>query len=514
MGQVRLWLTPALVLGFACSSPDNNGSFEGNGIGGGAGTPAVGQPQGGGSAPPAGGAGGDPPIGTAGTTGGGAGTGVTPIGGASGGVAGSGVIPGPGSGAGLDDMTESTISRECRGFSFDGLVYSPGGTALPDTCMPFHPTTNNPYAVRCIDVWPWYTTIYSGDQYCILPPPPDKGVQIGVHPQHRAWFEQVSVGDMSGYAAPPAGHELAPGGEEERNYHTAVSTTAENKYYRNHTRMRGGSHHMINSTSDATASQEQWVAGSPDGLFGGVSLPGAQRPDENAPKTLDKPAEDMGLYGTLPAATGVTLNMHHFNSTDAPVLKEVWINLWWETDATIPVKGINGLDLLQAVTLSIPVGSIVDLHYSAAITTNTRVLTLFGHRHAWTTAFTAWVQKAAGGNELVYQSFDWFDEPTYRYDSLTQNPVADRATLTDGGTSGVRMLQAGDRLHYNCHVEYTDERANAVDAPQSPAQIGTLGFANEAFTAEMCILFGSTAQNSLTGWAADVNPLPDFAAAP
>jgi hypothetical protein len=450
-----------------------------------------------------------PPVGTAGTSGGTAGT---PAAGTSGGVAGTGTIPPPdGMGPGINDTTVSTITKECRGFSFDGLIYSPGGTALPNTCEPFNPTTNNPYAVRCVDVWPWYTTVYSGDDFCILPPPPDKGVQFGVHPQGRAYFEQVSVGDMSGYESPPTGHVLQPGGEEETNYHTAISTTAENKYYRNHTRMRGGSHHMINSTSDAATSQEMWTPGSPDGLFGGVSLPGAQRPDENAPKTLDKPAEDKGLYGTLPAGTGITLNMHHFNSTDSAILKEAWVNLWWETDATIPVKGINGLDLIQVATLNVPVGSTMDLHYSAPISVSTRVLTLFGHRHAWTTAFTSWIEKAGGETELVYQSFDWFDEPTYRYDSLTMNPTANATTVTDGGATGVRTLAAGDKLHYNCHIVYTDERANLVSSPQTPAQIGALRFANEAFTAEMCILFGSSAQNSITGWAADPTPLPAFA---
>jgi hypothetical protein len=511
MGQVRLWwMTPGLVLGLACSSTPSDGSGnEGNGTGGGGAGIGV-LPAGGNAAPPAGGGSvAQPPIGTAGTTGSGtAGAGGAPPSG----TAGTGVMP-PVAGPqpGLNDMTESTITRECRGFSFDGLVYSPGGTTLPNTCEPFNPTTNNPYAVRCVDVWPWFETIYAGDDFCILPPPPDKGVQFGIHPQHRAWFDQVSKGDMSGYAAPPAGHAMPPGGEEERNYHTAVGTTAEQKYYRNHTRMRGGSHHMINSTSDANTSQEMWGPGSPDGLFGGISLPGAQRPDENAPKSLEKPAEDIGLYGTLPAGTGVTLNMHHFNSTDSPILKEVWINLWWETDATIPVKGINGLDLFQVATLSIPVGSVMDLHYSAAIAADTRLLTLFGHRHAWTTSFTSWVETTSGQTELLYQSFDWFDEPTYRYDSVTQNPVADKATVTDGAYSGIRILKAGERLHYNCHITYNDARAATVNSPQSPAQMGTLRFANQAFTAEMCILFGSSAQNSLTGWAADVSPLPDFA---
>ena len=248
-------------------------------------------------------------------------------------------------------------------------------------------------------------------------------------------------------------------------------------------------------------------------MFAGVSLPGAQRPDENAPKSLEKPAEDAGLYGTLPAGTGISLDMHHFNITGAPILKESWENLWWETDATIPVHGLNGLDVFQAVGgLSVPVGATTDMHYSAAPLQDMRVLTLFGHRYAWTTNFSSWVVRAGGGApEVVYQSFDWFDEPTYRYDSVTKNPVPVPGARGDGGSSGLLMLKAGDRIHYNCHITYTDARASAVMAPRTPAQQGTLGFANLAFSGEMCILFGSTAAVNLAGWGVDGSPLPGFA---
>ena len=78
------------------------------------------------------------------------------------------------------------IPTECRGFSFDDLLYSPGGNVLPNKCQPFHPTYNNPYAVRCVDAWPWYKTPYRGDEFCILPPPPDKGMQVGFQPQGEA----------------------------------------------------------------------------------------------------------------------------------------------------------------------------------------------------------------------------------------------------------------------------------------------------------------------------------------
>jgi hypothetical protein len=139
-----------------------------------------------------------------------------------------------------------------------------------------------------------------------------------------------------------------------------------------------------------------------------------------------------------------------------------------------------------------------------------RVLTLFGHRHAWTSNFSAWLEKPGGATEIVYQSFDWFDQPTYRYDSVTQNPTPSPDTRSDGGFSGTLTVNPGEKLHFNCHITYTDARATAEGAP-SPSSIGTLRFANEAFTAEMCILFGTSAGVSLGAPATDSGPLPSFA---
>ena len=76
----------------------------------------------------------------------------------------------------LAPATGGPISEECRGFSFEDLVHSPGSDVLPNICEAFHPTLNNPYAVRCVDVWPWFQTDYPGDEFCILPPPPHKGI--------------------------------------------------------------------------------------------------------------------------------------------------------------------------------------------------------------------------------------------------------------------------------------------------------------------------------------------------
>ena len=402
------------------------------------------------------------------------------------------------------------ISKDCHGFSFDKLIYSPGGDTLPNKCAPFHPTTNNPYAVRCIDAWPWYKTQYPGDHFCILPPPPDKGVQYGVHPQGKNWFEQVSKGDMSGYENLSTDWTMDSGEEEQSNYVTSPYNPEQKNYYRNYARMRPGSHHMIVSSQSSTPITEKWGPALETGLVGGTNLPGAQRPDENGPKTLSKPQDDDGLYSKLPANAPVTFNMHHFNASESTILKEAWTNLWFEDDARVEARGILGLNPIQAITLNVSPGTTVDLHYAWNIQQPTRVVTLFGHRHAWTSNFSSWVEDADGKLDILYQSFGWLDEPTYRYDSITDNPKPSPDARTDGASSGTRVLMPGQKLHFNCHIEYTDERAKSEGAP-SPQSIGPLRFANEAFTAEMCILFGSTAGVQLVTPEANTSKLPDFA---
>ena len=116
------------------------------------------------------------------------------------------------------------------------------------------------------------------------------------------------------------------------------------------------------------------------------------------------------------------------------------------TDATIPVQGMRGLDIGQVVTMAIPPGDTQDLHYSWAITQPIRLVEAFGHRHAWTTNFSAWVEKPGGAEDIVYQSFNWLDEPTYRYDSVTKNPTPAPERLSDGGSSGIVTLNPGGRL--------------------------------------------------------------------
>jgi hypothetical protein len=408
------------------------------------------------------------------------------------------------------------IPEDCRGFSFENLLYSPGGSVLPNKCQPFHPTLNNPYAVRCIDAWPWYKTPYRGDEYCILPPPPDKGMQIGFHPQGDKYWEQISKQDLSGYKAPPAEWLVKAGGEETRTYHAPSPNTEPRKYYRTYFRMRTGSHHNIISMHNSSTPpgwQQNFGEALPaffDPSAGPVTgvLGGQERPDDNTPVTLDRPAEDTGMYTTFAAKANVYYNTHFFNTGRDATLKEGWVNIWFEEEGSVYTYYFMGLDIGQVIGMSIPPNQTRDLHYAFTPTGPTRIVRFFGHRHVWTTNFSSWIERKDGKVETIYQSYDWMDMPTFRYDSVVKNPVPDVARQIDGASSGILTLNVGDKLHFNCHIEYTDARAKEEGAP-SPRTNGNLRFANQALTAEMCIAFGTVTGSSIGLPAVARTPIPD-----
>jgi hypothetical protein len=359
-------------------------------------------------------------------------------------------------------MPLSDIPKECKGFEVLGLKASPGGNVLPNTCAPFDGTYNNPYAIRCVDADPSYKTIYTGDGYCILPPPPELGTQVRVGPD-----------DYSN----PGQFELAAGQEMNTSYAINATNADTHYYYRTSWRMRPGSHHMIITVSD-TDTADGWGQGGGGFGGGGRSFGGSQRVDQDRPQgTLDVPPENQGIGAQLTAKQQFSFNLHHINSTDKPVLREVWVNIWYmdEKDVTQKMQGLSASG--SPLDVSIPAHQETDLQYRCDVTADARIITMLGHRHAHTTRFGIWVKKASGEMVDSYESFHWEDMPTYQYDSVSTNPTPDVPNKVDGASSGQLKLSAGDQLFFECDIN------NDLDVP--------LKFANETFTGEMCILFGS-----------------------
>jgi hypothetical protein len=388
--------------------------------------------------------------------------------GMSGSIAGASGTDGDSSGT-LPTLDADTPFRDvpaaCRGIELEGLTHSPGGSTLPNVCAPFHGTYNNPYAIRCIDADPSYASGYPGDAFCILPPPPELGTQLRIGPDD--------------YAV-PGSFELAAGAEISNYYNLDAPTTEAHHYYRTNWRMRPGGHHMLIAMLNSDQS-DGWAAfGEMGSEFGGRSrsFGGAQRPDVDRPQgTLEVPEENRGLGQELAARQQFSINLHSVNPTTEPVLREVWINVWYMAASEV-MHPIDTVALMGSPgDMAVPAGQSLLAEYSCSVGSPTRIISLYGHYHANDKHFSAWVERASGERVAVYDSFAWEDIPVYQYDSLSMNPVANTASRLDGAMSGLLELSAGDRLHFSCDIVNESSQA--------------LRFADEATTGEMCILFGA-----------------------
>jgi hypothetical protein len=379
------------------------------------------------------------------------------------------------------------------GLQLVGLKYSPGGSVLPHPDEPFDPVTNNPYAVRCIDAMPDYKTRYQGDEFCILPPPPDQGVQVGVHPQGADYWARMQAGDYSAYAdaAATKAFEVEPGTEVVQTYDNVGGNAEAHDYFRLDARMRSGSHHLVSWFNTMPGKVEGWEPVTADEFGGGLTtswqLYNVQSTHSDRPAAADIPQEDDGLGATFPASSVISMQLHHINTTLEPLLREVWINIWWlpgDAKAVAPVN--NGVAL---ASIDYPPNQVIDNVGTYAPSKETRVVSIFGHRHAWTTRFSAELVRASGETQEMYDSFDWLEMPTYQLDSVTRNPPPDVAAERDGAISGLTVLHPGDQIKFHCHVDTTVKQAQKLEVAV-PSK--NLGFANQAIAGEMCVLYLET----------------------
>lgn len=383
-------------------------------------------------------------------------------------IAGAQAVASPTSGA-SNGMTTANVPQgqmpaQCKGFEVLGLRNSPGGATLPNTCAGFDGTLNNPYAIRCVDADPSYKTKYAGDEYCILPPPEGQGIQVHLAPE-----------DLTN----PGKFELASGAEVSDYYFVNTSNSEARSYYRSNWRMRPGGHHMLISMLDQDQTDGWATRGDMGSEFGGRgnSFGGAQRPSVDRPQgVLEVPPENAGLGQKLTAHQQLSFNLHHINTTDVPVLREVWINVWYVDDKNVtnPIQTFAATG--NPADVAIPARQSARLEYRCPVSTNARIISLYGHYHAHGERFGVAVTRASGEKVSIYESFDWADIPVYQYDSVSTNPTPNVGSRMDGAMSGMLELALGDTLSFECNINNTSDRA--------------LRFADEAITGEMCILFG------------------------
>jgi hypothetical protein len=291
-------------------------------------------------------------------------------------------------------------------------------------------------------------TKWPGDEYCILAPDADKGFQLHIGP--------------SNYDNPEPQY-LVNAGDEINEILPATSGNQEDVYYYwRQYRMRPGSHHMILSKGG--------------GGFGGGGgrMGGSQTPAKDSPTGGVIAEENAGVGMPLAARSPLSFSLHYFNFSDEPIIKDVWVNVWYRDEAEVTEPASEVFSMLP---INIAPGRHVVLSGDCAINGTGRLLTLYGHRHANNLRFSAWRERG-GMRELVFEDYDWHEPTVLEYSSIITNDPPNPAMKVAGGYSGVLDVKAGDNIHFECEI------VNMTN--------NTFRGANEAIDDEMCILVGDS----------------------
>jgi hypothetical protein len=436
----------ALVVAFGCNSETDNGGSNAA-----AGTGGSGAGEGGGGAGGTGGASGE---------------------GASGGVGGASGEGGAGAGGAGGEVTGGTGGEVTGGTG--GMGGAGGETAdFPDI-------RGTGPDCEALD------TGFLGDDKCLPPPPEGEGLQIHIGPEDYAnpgkWV--INDGEENSWCA---------------NFH--LPNTDEVYYQGFVLSGRPGTHHIIN-----TAYVESVVL--VDGELGMIcmdggtgtnleiydNLPGASKP--YMPRKKLAP-ENEGLGRKLPPGLPAQADMHYFNFTgeDQPLLREFWMNLYYVpkeqvTETAQQIRGMGGLGW------QIAPGTDKVYQYQCAIPTAGRIVGLLGHYHAHGVRFSAYLQKAGGAQQKVFEMYDYNEPAEFSYDSVSMNP--DFSSNAPGAINGTLNVDAGDTLQWECHI-INDS-------------MYTLDYSNKVENGEMCNIWGSTVLevDPLTGVDGKINCLAFF----
>jgi len=297
-------------------------------------------------------------------------------------------------------------------------------------------------------------TAYAGDEYCILPPPPDRGFQLHIGP--------------SNYDNPEPEYILAPGQEITTDFSAVSGNDKPVHFYYRQFRQRPGAHHNIITAGSAGG-----------GLIGGFALGHrigtSNLLAEDNPKGAITAPENEGVGIPIEAQSPINVSLHSINVSDQPELREVWVNFWYVDESKVTDEAQELFQIGDPLLAVAPGADTILGPYSCAISAPGRMLWFYGHRHANNVRFSAW-RVRGDQRDLFYEGLNWEEPLVLEFSTTVDNQTPDDSNGIEGGWSGILDLLPGDRLEWECHV------VNQTD--------GTLRFTNNTYTGEMCIMDG------------------------
>jgi hypothetical protein len=309
---------------------------------------------------------------------------------------------------------------------------------------------------------------FPGDDTCMLPPDPKEGMQIHIGPSDYNDAAQINAYIMH------AGEESS----ECVSFHTP---NGEDIYYQTSALSgRAGTHHIINTmykqqVDDSVGFVACLNEFSTDPEVVIDSLPGASKAYMARPIVAP---ENMNIGRKIPGKASSQADMHYFNFTESDILREFWMNIYFvpKEQVTTEANQIRGMGGTNWSFSPIQPGTDMVYEYSCPIDKDGRITSLLGHYHAHGKRFTAFLNRAGGTREKVFEMYDYQDPRTFQYDSVTTNPAFSDSAA--GAYTGTLMVKAGDTLDWECHIV-------------NDSNVG-LTYTNMVKTGEMCNLWGTS----------------------
>lgn len=288
---------------------------------------------------------------------------------------------------------------------------------------------------------------FDGDDVALCPPVPEDGFQIRFGPD-----DYDDPASLEPYVMPP-------GGESIECAYVELPNGSEHFLQQLVGRARPGMHHgSIKLVSNPPSSLPE--ACNP---IVGELLHIGQNPSFQVPD-LSTPNPDPGGEGTggldleggairMPPGRTVAIELHYFNTTTEPLLREAWLNFYTrepsEVSAVLTPISLLGLGIM------VPPRSTGTVVRRACEAPSPRYVThLQGHTHENTQRFTIWKHEAATDQlTQLYESYDPLEPALLTYSDLIENIPADPASKRPGGTSGRIRLEAGDSLVWECEID-------------------------------------------------------------
>lgn len=309
---------------------------------------------------------------------------------------------------------------------------------------------------------------FPGDGQCIEAPAATTGMQLHYGPKDYTDPDEV------------AKFTLAPGESNQQCMFMKTPNANAVHVKEWHARVRPGAYEAILYESDTQVPDSPGPEPCAKGSANANSLVSVAGTDLDLSMDGGAP-EFAGAGERIDAHTQVFLSVNMWNTTDAPLLVEAWLNGVYSQEPVqrevAPITWFGGLALNVAPHSTHVVRAGGSGQNECRAPSDQSVIALVGSTGAHTTRMTAYVQRSGTmAPTRIYESYDWSAPVRLYYDSVVRNPVPDARSSTTGGVSGLLTLHPGDTVSWECAID------NSTDA--------SLTYSDNPFAGELCNFYG------------------------